>query len=197
MGDEAQWRGREMAWRRDHDGMGFEIASLHAGGAGAILKGAVSLVEDGAPLLLEYQILCDQAWRTRQVSLRQAFRGGIRTMALARKPDNSWTVDGDMAPELSGCLDVDIAVTPSTNALPINRLRLPVGERADAVAAWVQVPSLEVTPLAQSYERVSECGYRYRALKSGFEAHLDVDDLGLPIAYGAIWRRMGLFLEPG
>jgi len=34
----------------------------------------------------------------------------------------------------------DLGITPATNALPINRLRIPVGESRKMRAAWVQFP---------------------------------------------------------
>ena len=35
-----------------------------------------------------------------------------------------WQIDGRDAPDLDGCLDLDIQVTPFTNSLPIRRLDL-------------------------------------------------------------------------
>ena len=85
--------------------------------------------------------------------------------------------------QVTGCLDVDLEVTPATNTLPIRRLHLPLGESASPVAAWVRFPDLTVEPLPQEYRRTGEHRYRYQ---NRYE--LEVDDLGLVTRYADIWE---------
>jgi uncharacterized protein len=108
-------------------------------------------------------------------------QGSKRAIELEHEGER-WTVDGRAREELHRCVDVDLRVTPATNTLPIRRLELDVGQRAGVRAAWVGFPGLEVEPLEQSYERLSEETYRYRA--GAFEADLVVDQTGLVIRYG-------------
>jgi hypothetical protein len=46
-----------------------------------------------------------------------------------------------------------------------------------------------VQPVAQSYTRLSATRYRYRNEDSGYEGHIDVDELGLPTVYEGVWHR--------
>jgi len=148
------------------------------------------VAEKGAPLRVHYRIACDQAWRTRTVEIEEAWQGEHHALRLEHDGQVAWRRDGNEAPELDGCTDVDLGITPSTNALPVNRLRLPVSGRGEIVAAWVRFPGLQVTSIGKSYERIAEMQYRYTSKSSGFTAIVKVDADGLPTDYSSVWRRV-------
>lgn len=181
---------REIMWRRVMDDLSFELARLAHGPTGPTISGTVLAAEGGSPLRVDYRVVCDQAWRTRTVELTQLHAGQCRTLRLDHDGAGGWLRDGVPAESLDGCSDVDLGISPSTNALPINRLRLEPGRVGAIRAAWVRFPGLEVVPAEQSYERLEEQRYRYRSLTSGFEAEVEVDDDGLPVDYAGIWRRV-------
>jgi len=181
---------REILWRRVLDDFSFELARFARTPRGVVLFGTVLIAEEGAPLRVEYRISCDAEWRTRSVAIEQTWRGERRVLTLAHDGRGRWLRDGGVAPELAGCIDVDLGVTPSTNALPIHRLRLPVGGRGEILAAWVHFPQLDVTAARQAYERLGEARYRYSNVGSDFTAVLEVDGDGLPIDYEGIWKRV-------
>jgi uncharacterized protein len=177
-------------WRRVLDDLSLELARFTRTGSGPEITGSVLIAEDGAPLRVEYRIACDEKWCTRTVEVETVWQGARRSVRLDCGSAGRWRRDGDDTPELAGCVDVDLEVTPATNALPVNRLRLPVGGRSEILAAWVRFPSLRVIPARQSYERLAESRYRYTSLDSGFTAVVDVDTDGLPTEYEGIWRRI-------
>src|SRR5579864_8731415 len=181
---------REVMWCRVLDDLSVEHARFERTESGREIAGAVMIAEQGAPLRVDYRIACDEDWRTRTVEVHTAWQGARRILRLERDPGGRWRRDGEPSPELDGCSDVDLEVTPATNALPINRLRLPVGGRREILAAWVRVPSLRVLATPQAYERLAESRYRYTSLGSGFTAVVDVDQEGLPTEYEGIWRRI-------
>jgi hypothetical protein len=88
---------------------------------------------------------------------------------------------------------VDLGCSPSTNTLPIRRLRLGVGASHTIQAAWVRFPELTVVKAAQTYTRVDDLTYRYAS--GDFQAELTVDDDGLVTAYAA-WQRTGIAMGP-
>lgn len=90
--------------------------------------------------------------------------------------------------KLRGCVDVDLLVSPVTNTLPIRRMNLHYGESRGIRAAWVRSPKLSVQPLSQEYERLSARRYRYSS-QSGFTTKIEVDDMGLVVAYPHFWGR--------
>ncbi len=102
-------------------------------------------------------------------------------------------MDGAPAPELDGCLDLDLESSSLTNAFPVHRLALRVGDRSDAPAAYVRATDLVVERLEQRYERVADQGdrrcFEYAAPAFDFTCRLVYDRHGLPIDYPGIAER--------
>jgi hypothetical protein len=94
------------------------------------------------------------------------------------------------APHLDGCLDVDLEASAMTNALPVHRLDLATGERAQAPAAYVRAPDLSVERLEQQYLRMSDRDghqrYDYSAPAFDFSCQLVYDEAGLVLDYPGI-----------
>jgi hypothetical protein len=179
--------GSSILWQR-LDLPGHEVAELRAHGDGWTLEGTALLAHMGRPCRLTYRIECDAAWQTRSVQLSGQLGAQPASLDLARGPDGEWTVDGAAAPTLAGCSDVDLGFSPSTNQLPIRRLRLAPGERAEVRAAWVRFPALTVEVLEQVYTRIGERRYLYESAGGAFRRELDVNDEGFVIDYPDFWR---------
>ena len=101
---------------------------------------------------------------------------------------------GHPLPDLQGCIDVYIRVTPATNTLPIRRLGLAVGDSRDIAVAYVPLPQgagdLRPRRVMQRYTRLDGPGrYRYEGLDSGFVAEIEVDAAGLVLDYPGVFRR--------
>jgi hypothetical protein len=185
-----QGNGREIVWRRIKDNLSFEQARIVKAANGAGVSGTVLAAQGGVPLRVEYLIECDPRWQTRRVHVEQSLGGVHGSIRLERDENGRWLRNGADEKLLQGCIDVDLGITPSTNALPVNRLRLPVGASSEIDAAWIRFPELTVMPARQSYRRLSEREYEYRNVSSGFTAALAVDEDGLPTDYGGIWSRI-------
>jgi uncharacterized protein len=99
-------------------------------------------------------------------------------------------MNGAHRPDLAGCTDVDLAVTPFTNSIPIRRLTLGVGDGADVTAAMVDVDTLGVVPVRQRYRRLALRRFEYTNLDSGYSTEFDVDEYGLVHDYPAEFRRL-------
>jgi hypothetical protein len=182
---------RAVIWRRVLDDKSFELATVAQSGDGYRLTGQALLAEAGAPMRVDYQIVCDRKWFTRAAVVCQVLGADVRRLQFVVE-GGSWRCNGAVVPALEGCTDIDLGISPSTNALPINRLALAVGETKAIRAAWVRFPECDVVAAGQSYERLDAASYRYRSLSSDFTALLDVDDLGLPIVYEKIWERIAV-----
>jgi len=93
--------------------------------------------------------------------------------------------------ELAGCIDVDIAATPFTNTLPIQRLRMKPGDRWDLRMVHVMVPELTFRAADQRYTclTASPDGATFRYESGSFQADLKVDPDGLVVEYPGLWRR--------
>src|SRR5262249_42290695 len=164
---------RIVVWER-LDTVGLELATFASGPLQ--LEGDVIVVENGEPFAVAYRVRCDDQERTASASLRVK-QGGVRQQCtLERSSAGRWTLNGSEMPQLTGLVDVDLSVTPSTNTPPIRRLHLAIGQRAEVTAAWVKLPSLVIVPLRQTYRRVGSYSYEYEAPELDFAAELECDD---------------------
>lgn len=181
---------RAVVWRRHRDNASLEYAVLSQLATGYEIMGEIVAAHDGEPLRVTYRLRCGRDWRSRGLTVEQRRGLTASTLRLAVGAGARWRMNGEWVDGLAGCTDIDLALSPSTNALPINRLRLAVGEKAEIMAAWVLFPGLEVVPARQSYERRAERIYRYASLDSGFRADVEADEFGLPVRYQDIWERI-------
>lgn len=186
---ESEWADRAVMWRRVLDDKSFELVTVARIGESYRLRGTALIAEESAPSRVDYVIDCGAGWETRSAEIHQVL--GEKVTALSFTADRgNWRRNGEPAPELEGCTDIDLGISPSTNMLPVNRLRIPVGESREIRAAWVLFPQCTVEPAQQSYERLALTRYRYRSVASGFTALIEVDDAGLPSDYSGIWQRV-------
>jgi uncharacterized protein len=179
-----------VIWRGVLDDASFEQCRFSRSRDAIHLSGTILAGHENRPLKVSYQILCDLAWRTREVAIQQdeGFERSDLKLSVAAE---SWSeAERGSLSEITDCIDVDIELTPATNALPINRLNLAIGDSGEIQAAWIRLPSLTIVRAHQRYERLSEKVYRYTGIASGFQAEIEVDQFGLPIRYGNIWERI-------
>ncbi|HEX9043467.1 MAG TPA: putative glycolipid-binding domain-containing protein [Candidatus Limnocylindrales bacterium] len=184
---------RRVSWRRSDSLEADEHATLTVRAGGLSLVGTVIGGEAGIPFRIEYRVLADGIGHTTAVNVRDIRGFETRAVTLTRDPKGTWTIDGKAARALRGCTDVDLGCSPSTNTLPIRRLRLAVGGSHTIKAAWMRFPELTVEKAEQTYKRLDEFTYRYSS--GTFEAELTVDDEGLVAEY-AEWRRTGVAIGP-
>jgi uncharacterized protein len=184
---------RRVAWRRSDEVQTDEHCTLTQRDTGLSLVGTVLGAEESAPVRIEYRVLTNAEGMTTAAHVRDLRGFDQRTLTLERDAKGNWTVDGTKVRGLKGATDVDLGCSPSTNTLPIRRLRIGVGASKTIKAAWVRFPELTVVKADQTYTRIDEFTYRYAS--GDFEAELTVDDEDLVAAY-ADWARTGVAIGP-
>ena len=180
-----------VLWRR-LDRPGHEAARLLRREDGWRLEGCAVFPHDEKTCSLNYRIDCDPLWRTRSAEVIGWVGDTDVLVTVEVTPDGHWLVDGTTAPQMEGCVDIDLNFSPSTNLLPIRRLALPVGGEASVRAAWLRFPSFQLELLEQSYRRTAEDRYLYRSAGGRFEAELEIDANGFVKRYPPAWE-----VEPG
>jgi uncharacterized protein len=182
------------AWRHFDARVGFEVLFLQGDVSGYRFEGHSTAVEDGEAWGIRYALTVDADWVTRSASIAGRSALGVREVRLEGVGTGRWRVDGEPAPGLDGCLEVDLEASAFTNALPVHRLGLGVGERADAPAAYVRAVDLRVERLEQSYVRLPDTGenshYDYVSPAFDFRAELVYDRFGLVLDYPGIAVRV-------
>jgi len=183
---------REIRWSEwDDPGLGHLRLLLH--NDGVVADGMVIGVAEGRPFRAAYEVRCDIGWRVRVVRVGAPVS---ELPAVDQLSDGgNWTMyDGRLVPELEGCMDVDISVTPFTNTLPIQKLGLAPTESPEVSVAYVEGTELQSWPESQRYTCLEPSNrdalYRFRSLDGGgFTADLPGDANGLVPDYLEMLRR--------
>ena len=178
------------AWRHQDARIGFEVLFPRRERDGYRFEGYSTALEEGAAWGIRYALTLDADWATRSAHVVGQSAAGTHEVRLEGDGAGAWHVDGEAAPGLSGCLDVDLEASAATNALPVQRLGLRVGERADAPAVYVRAPTLGVERLEQTYERIEDARYDYVSPAFDFRAILSYDRFGLVLDYPGIAVRV-------
>jgi hypothetical protein len=193
------WEGTD-AWRA-------EVAVVDPGVDRVRARGT-QLGVDPLPYRVEYELDTTAGWKTHRLQVRSSGAGWSREIDLRHDGAGRWRCDasgtgdapglgepgGDVA-LLRGAIDCDLAGSPLTNLMPVRRHSLNVHEgEHDLLMAWVDVPSLTVTPSRQRYEHVqrTEEGSVVRYVGDGgaFRAELELDGDGLVRTYPGLARRV-------
>jgi hypothetical protein len=176
-------------WRRAN-GAGLERFELLRTTNDWVLRGTIITLAEHKPTEARYEVLCDDSWHTRRADISLRDGTGERSLRITAA-GGKWHENGKENETISGCVDIDLEWSPSTNTIPIRRLRLAVGRRSGVVtAAWVRFPDLTLQPLRQEYERTSERRFRYRSGGGVFVAEIAVDGEGLVLDYEGFWQRV-------
>lgn len=185
---------RFAAWQHTDARSGFEVVFMDHGADGYRLEGDTAAVEDGEAWVVRYAIAVTPAWSTRGARVTNLVSTGWNELVLEADGAGGWSIDGKPAPHLDGCLDVDLESSALTNAFPVHRLALGVGEEAEAPAAYVRAADLRVERLEQHYRRLDDDGnrqrYHYAAPAFDFECELVYDEFGLVLEYPGIAIRV-------
>ncbi|HKS17465.1 MAG TPA: putative glycolipid-binding domain-containing protein [Planctomycetota bacterium] len=175
-----------ILWRR-FDLPGHEVCRMMRTRSSLELDGVVVFGYRKGLCALSYSVDADGAGRTRRARVQG--RVGRKAVDLKIECDRArrWKLNGRPCPDVEGCEDVDLNFSPSTNTLPILRLKLATGKSAPVSAAWLKFPDFKLRRLDQTYERLGRLRYRYTS-SSGFTAPMEVNRAGLVTKYGNIWK---------
>jgi uncharacterized protein len=138
---------------------------------------------------VHYVVRLSPLWQVRQFLL---FRDlDEPDLWLATDGSARWgEMNGAHRPELDGCYDVGLSITPFTNTLPIRRLPLLVGHSADLSVVHIDVETLEVRPDRQRYTRLDTHRWSFEQLATGAAREFEVDQYGLVQDAPTLFRRL-------
>jgi uncharacterized protein len=182
------------------DWPGLEHVVVAADAAGFHANGQLVLGPPVGPATVSYQLACDPSWRVTGLTIAATNAAGSQTVALTASHDGHWQADGQPRPDLDGCIDIDISLTPLTNTLPIRRLSWARGTVHELDVVYVSAPDLTIHRASQRYTLLDPVAtdnaavYRYES--GSFKADLPVDADGFVSDYPGLWRRIWPAREP-
>lgn len=182
------------AWRHRDAREGFEVVFARCELDGHRFEGSTAAVENAQAWTVDYVIALSAGWSTARAHVSARSTAGETQLQLDGDMAGRWRVNGAPVPYLEGCLDVDLESSALTNAFPVQRLRLEIGQAADAPAVHVRAGDLRVERLEQRYMRLEDDRgrrrYHYTAPRFEFECEVVYDDFGLVLDYPGIARRV-------
>jgi hypothetical protein len=183
---------RSVFWR-PLDEIGLEHLWLERTPDWLRADGFLLQTKHGVPFRLQYRIETAPDWTMRSCAIAVENHAGVhRRLELQVNDRGEWrdaATEQDL-PQLAGCREVDIQVTPFTNSLAIGRLNLRPGETRDILAAYIEVPELVLSPAPQRYTGLAENLFRYEGLQTAFLAELPLDEDGLVLDYPGVFMRV-------
>lgn len=173
-----------ILWRR-LDLPGHELGRLESREHGWELSGTAVFSHEARPFRLDYLVMCAADWRTDAARITGVIGDRDVDLRVSVDRERKWDLDGTEVPAVTGCMDIDLGFSPSTNLLPIRRLSLAVGQ--EARAAWLSFPSLTFELLPQLYRREGQQTYRYESAGGAFVRLLEVSAVGFVTNYPGLW----------
>ena len=138
---------------------------------------------------VEYQIKVNANWETVFLEVKSQHSDLRDHLIFESDGKGNWILNGKKAAQFEGCIDVDIPLTPFTNTLPVNRLKLVTNDEHQIKVVYVDVLERQIKPLRQKYTRISNTEYLYENVPNDFEAKIEVDEFGLVVDYPGLFVR--------
>ncbi|GAA0884388.1 putative glycolipid-binding domain-containing protein [Sphingobacterium siyangense subsp. cladoniae] len=136
---------------------------------------------------VNYTLKIDRNWGIQEFEIKTEI-GGHRNLIGGTKSEDRWSVNGIARPECDEFLFIDISLTPFTNTLPINNLRLDVGQSAPIDVLYINILEDEIKPVRQLYTRKKKDEYLYENLDTNFSAAITVDQKGIIKSYPGLFE---------
>lgn len=177
---------RDASWRMTDNGAAQVFRVRHVS-YGFVAQGVVHAEDNGEVYGLTVTLAMnhDRVLRAARISCTNG-----RELALDHDGEGGWTRNGEPAPDLGGCLDVDIWPTPFTSTLPVLRLPWTQGESREFAMACVKAPDLQVYTDRQRYTSLGGNRFRIEAVDGDFAAAIDFDGNGLVTDYPPLFYRV-------
>ena len=139
---------------------------------------------------VQYKIRTDETWTTRKVQVNSKINGVEQSTRLETEGNGTWIINGKEDATFQDCFDVDLPLSPFTNTLPINRLRMQEHDMRQIKVIYIDLLKQMITPVFQKYIRLTDAEYRYENVPNDFEAVIRVDANGFVINYPTLFKRV-------
>lgn len=157
---------------------------------GMQVRSSVIGTDDNIIYKVDYKIESNNLWETTFLEVRSQLNNSTQIISFRSDGKGSWSTDGKPVEKFTGCIDIDISLTPFTNTLAIKRLKLPEQEAKQIKVLYVDILNDQVKPVYQQYKRLSNTQYKFENVPNDFESIISVDELGLVVTYPELFTRL-------
>ena len=168
-----------------------EHCSINFLDTGILVRSEVEGWAGTVPVYAEYFIRLDLQWNVKEFMIEFHVSDHKHAFNLTRDVAGNWAdSEGNACPEFNGCSYIDISLTPLTNSLPINSLKMAIGESHEFSLIYIDVLEAEMRLDHQKYTRQSSNSYRFENDGGKFTADITVDEDGFVIDYPKLFQML-------
>ena len=175
-----------LLWRRSEYNS-LENCLVDVTGDGSEIQSVIIGDDGGKIYKVAYRIKTNQNWETSFCEVKSQHTNRQEHFVFESNENRRWTKNGKVADEYEGCIDVDIALTPFTNTLAINRLKLALNEEQIIRVIYFDLLEFQIKPVRQKYRRLLDKEYHFENVPNDFEARITVDDSGFVTDYPSLF----------
>ncbi|RYZ36670.1 MAG: hypothetical protein EOP49_32405 [Sphingobacteriales bacterium] len=155
-----------------------------------LVKSTIVGCSEDIPYKADYEMELSLDWVINCVQIKSWLGNSEQSLTLKHNGHGKWHGNDREWKHLEGCMDIDISLTPFTNSIPVNRLRVLPNASADTELIYIDVLRFGVTRQRQSYTNLGAHQYHFRAEDGHFEAKITMDELNLVSDYPGLFNRL-------
>ena len=140
-----------------------------------------------------YKIKTTMSWETNYLEIHSRFNNERHHSLFESDANGNWKFNGNADKKFSGCIDVDLSLTPFTNTLPVNRLNMDIQNEQVIEVLYCDVLQNEFRKVNQRYIRLSDAIYRFQNVPNDFESEIEVDGNGFIVNYPQLFKRTAIY----
>jgi uncharacterized protein len=151
-----------------------------------VVHGQISGLVEHQPINIHYSIELNEGYEINSVQL-QSFNDPF-AVDLSHKNKKWFDLYGNHLSQYDDCDDIDIALTPYTNTIPIKRLKFNLGDPREINVIYIDPLKKMLTRTRQRYTHIENRRYKYENIPSGFVSNIYTDNDGIVDIYPGIWQ---------
>ncbi|WP_312993126.1 putative glycolipid-binding domain-containing protein [Chryseobacterium flavum] len=145
---------------------------------------------------VQYHLVIDRDWLIQKFIIESEVNG-IYNELKGEKIQGEWKINSNINPDFKDFKFIDISLTPFTNTLPVNHLKMSQNDSREIKVIYIDVLNCQVKPAAQQYTRTASHEYLYENIQTAFKAGILIDDMGLVIHYPGLFEKISEVNYPG
>ena len=184
------FREKFISWKGLNERISVENCHIIQDSAGITVKSNITGIHEEIAFHCSYQFLIGEDWQMKKFEVNLLMNAKHNTWQM-ENASGKWLQEGNERSDLTGCIDIDLTVTPFTNTLPINRLSMTVGDRREISVVYIDLLEQQIYRADQVYTRLSEDTYLFEMPSIDFSARILIDEsTGLVADYPALFTKI-------
>ncbi|MBB6331382.1 hypothetical protein HNP24_002332 [Chryseobacterium sediminis] len=167
----------------------LEYFHLQPDDEGYTVESKILGYHEGKIYAVNYRICTDKDWIVQDFLVESEVNRVVKTFA-GKRSGNQWEINNTVHPEFNNFKFIDISLTPFTNTLPINNLKLSENSSQKIDVIYIDVLNQHVRPVQQQYTRTASHKYLYENIENDFKAEISVDEMGLVTSYPELFEKI-------